>query len=301
MAVNNGLDIQFYDDPVFQEQVGLFIKMTNSTASVSITLPNGNIYTQPETTYAYIAVNIPEITLETGMPTGVYTFAVTDVDGDTSTTTFNYTGITEPTFNVTTDVNCVLSELVVQEKTNFQITYSGTDINATFVNPLLFAVTHQSGDNINCGSTKFEIADPIATDEAQTISPICIGAYNILVDTYDAFYPIQIETATGSTITTATDIQLYIGLNTNINQVIVDCNAKLCSFLCCIKSLYKKYNQFIEEGNKELMDEYYDKLMRAMQITRLAKRALLCQKSSDFESYSMQIGEITECMDCLNC
>lgn len=290
MATNNGLDIKFYDDNVHLGVVGLEVKMTNSTATVYVTLPNGNTYSTEGITNIYSGLlNIPEIT--TSMPTGTYLFSVVDADADISSTTFVYSN-PQPSLTYSSDLDCINSELTIKEGNTWNIEYNSETIIPT-ITSVTAAVTHVSGDTFNCGSA---LLFPGMT---QSISPICSGAYNVNIQNWDLYYPINISPTTG-TITTDTNIELYVSPDTSSQPIIVDCNNKLCSIECCLRSLYTKYKEAIERGNKSLESEYYDKTMRALQIARLAKRALLCG-TSDLESYLDEVGEIMECQDCYNC
>jgi len=295
MATNNGLDIRFYDDSVNAGAVGIEVKVTSGTATVDITLPSGNTYSTPniETVYSGL-LNIPEIS--TSMPTGTYVFAVTDNDGDTSSTSFLFSSPTfggAPTLSFSSDVNCIESEIQITENTSWQITYDSNTISPTFISPLELSVKHVSGDTVNCSTAT------VTENGTSTLFPICQGAYNVNLETYDAFYPIAITPSSG-TITTNTDIELYIAPNLNINQITVDCNNKLCEIKCCLEAIYNKYKNY-RTRSKELEMEYYNKTMYALQIARLAKRALLCGKTADFEAYVLEMGEIIECQDCLDC
>ena len=294
MATNNGLDIKFYDDSDNSGTVGIEVKMTTANATVNITMPSGNIYSTPgvETVFSGL-LNIPEIT--TFMPVGTYVFDVTDDDGDTSSTTLYYSAPTfsgNPTLSFSSDLVCIESKLTVTENTTWTISYDSVNVPITFISPLQLEVKHASGDTVNCGTVNVGQA---ATEE---IFPICAGVYNVNLTSFDGFYPISI-TPTG-TITTDTDVELYIAPNLNINQITVDCNNRLCSLKCCLKSLFEKYKEFRNES-KELELEYYNKTKYALQLARLAKRALMCGKNDDFNAYVLEMGEIMECSDCLDC
>ena len=294
MAVNNGLNIKFYDDSDNSGIVGIEAQMTSATATLNITMPSGNTYSTPGVDLSYSGIlNIPEIT--TSMPVGTYVFDVTDADGDTSSTTFYYSSPTfsgNPTLSFTSDLVCIESKLTITENTTWSISYDSTDIPISFVSPLQLEVKHVSGDTVNCGTVN------IGQAATQEIFPICVGAYNVNLISFDGFYPITI-TPTG-TIVVDTDIRLYKSPDTNINQITVDCNNRLCSMKCCLKSLFDKYKEFRGES-KELEIEYYNKTMYALQIARLAKRALMCGKNDDFDAYILEMGEIMECSDCLDC
>jgi len=295
MATNNGLDIKFYDDSVYAGVVGLEVKVTSGTATVAVTLPSGNTYTTPNigTLYAGL-LNIPEIT--TSMAVGTYVFTVTDNDGDTSSTTFYYSSPTlssVPTLSFSYDLDCVNSELSVTENTDWDMTYDGTTMSPYFHSPLELSVDHTSQDSFNCSTAT------ILEAGTGTLFPVCQGAYNVSLETWVAEYNLSIAVSSG-TITTATDIMLRIAPTLNINQISVDCNNKICGLECCLKSLYEKYKD-VRLESKELELEYYNKTMYALQIARLAKRALLCGKITDFDTYVLEMGEIMECQDCLDC